>query len=63
MPLDPISETQGLLNDLGYDVGKPDGRMGSRTANAIRLFQLQAGMKVTGEVSGELISKLKAKKG
>jgi localization factor PodJL len=62
-PLDPISETQTLLNGLGYDIGSPDGKMNTRTANAIRLFQLQSGMKVTGEVSDELITKLKAKKG
>jgi peptidoglycan hydrolase-like protein with peptidoglycan-binding domain len=39
---------------LGYNVGEPDGQFGGRTANAIRLFQLQQGLKVTGEVSPEL---------
>ena len=63
MTSNPISAAQTLLNGLGYDVGKADGRMGIRTANAIRLFQLQAGMKVTGEVSDELLTKLRAKKG
>ena len=63
MPVNPIAQIQALLNDLGYAVGEPDGKMSVRTSNAIRLFQLQAGMKVTGEVTGELIARLRAKKG
>jgi localization factor PodJL len=58
-----VSEAQKMLNKLGYDVGTPDGQMGTRTANAIRLFQLRSGMKVTGQVSDELIAKLRAKAG
>lgn len=61
--IDPIQETQQLLNDLGFDAGTADGRMGTRTTNAIRLFQLQSGMKVTGEVSDDLIAKLRSKRG
>ena len=60
---DPITETQELLTKLGYNVGTPDGKMGSRTANAIRLFQLQSGMKVTGDVSTELIDVMRTKAG
>jgi localization factor PodJL len=63
MSANPIAQIQGLLNDLGYAVGEPDGKMSTRTSNAIRLFELQAGMKVTGEVTGDLIARLKAKKG
>jgi hypothetical protein len=37
--------------------------MGSRTANSIRLFELQSGMRVTGEVTPELLVKLKARLG
>ena len=33
----------------------------SRTTNAIRLFQLQYGLKVTGEVTADLISQLAGK--
>jgi peptidoglycan hydrolase-like protein with peptidoglycan-binding domain len=58
----PILQAQTLLNDLGYAVGTPNGRMGKRTANAIMLFEFQSGMKVTGGVSDELIAKLKARK-
>ncbi|CAN5347284.1 peptidoglycan-binding protein [soil metagenome] len=59
----PVQEAQQLLNDLGFDAGAADGRMGTRTTNAIRLFQLQSGMKVTGEVSDDLIAKLRSKRG
>ena len=58
---DPIGEAQQLLNKLGFNIGEPDGRMGVRTTNAIRLFQLQYGLKVTGEVTADLISQLQAK--
>ncbi len=59
----PVSEAQELLTKLGFNVGTPDGQMGSRTANAIRLFQLQSGMKVTGEISPELLDAMRAKAG
>ena len=59
----PVEEAQRLLNRLGFEVGTPDGKMGARTANAIRRFQLQQGMSVTGEVDGALIAELKARQG
>jgi localization factor PodJL len=61
--LDPIGEAQQLLNKLGFNIGEPDGRMSVRTTNAIRLFQLQYGLKVTGEVTADLISQLQARTG
>ncbi len=60
---DPIMTAQALLLQLGFNVGEPDGKMGDRTANAIRLFQLQSGMAVTGEATPDLISALQAKAG
>jgi localization factor PodJL len=60
---DPVGLTQKLLDKLGFNIGDPDGKMGARTQNAIRLFQLQSGMKVTGEVTRDLISQLQAKLG
>ncbi len=59
----PVGLTQQLLNRLGYNIGVPDGKLDARTTNAIRLFQLQSGMPVTGEVSEALISKLQANLG
>jgi len=59
----PILKTQQLLSKLGYSVGTPDGQMGARTAAAIRLFQLQSGLKVTGEINQDLIAAMEAKAG
>ncbi len=58
-----VSEVQRLLKRAGYDIGKVDGIMGNRTANAIRLFQLQARMKVTGTPSMELLNHLRQRLG
>ena len=58
---DLVGKTQMLLDKLGYNIGQADGKLGGKTVNAIRLFQLQEGMKVTGEVTPELISALQSK--
>ena len=60
---DLTQQAQTLLIGLGYDIGEADGKMGARTANAIRLFELQSGMKVTGRASTTLVDKLRAKRG
>ena len=60
---DQIGKTQALLTRLGFNIGEPDGKMGARTTNAIRLFQLQSGLKVTGEVTDDLLQQLQAKAG
>lgn len=44
-----IRSLQQTLNDLGYDAGSPDGRMGGRTRAAIRQFQTDQELRVTGE--------------
>ena len=59
----PVAEAQLLLSKLGFNVGTPDGKMGNRTANAVRLFQLQSGMKVTGEITPDLIEAMRSKSG
>ena len=53
-----VKTIQQLLQKLGYNVGTPDGKMGTRTASAIRLFQLQSGMRVTGDVTPEYLQRL-----
>lgn len=60
---DPVTLTQQLLTKLGFNIGEPDGKMGLRTANAIRLFQLQSGMPVTGEITPELLDQMKRSAG
>ncbi len=60
-PINLIGKTQSLLDRLGYKIGDADGKMGGRTTSAIRLFQLQEGMKVTGQVTPELVQVLESK--
>ncbi len=54
-----VMEVQRLLKKIGYDVGPVDGILGNRTANAIRLFQLQSRMEVNGKPSPELLERLR----
>jgi localization factor PodJL len=58
-----IGKAQGLLDQLGYNIGTADGKLGGRTSNAVRLFQLQQGMKVTGQITPELIAAMESKTG
>ena len=43
------SEVQRALNYFGYDVGTVDGRLGPRSAEAIRRYQRMAGLEPTGK--------------
>ena len=62
-PQNLVGKAQGLLDKLGYNIGTADGKLGGRTSNAIRLFQLQQGMKVTGQITPELIAAMESKTG
>src|SRR5690606_10961500 len=53
-----VDKVQRLLNDMGYDAGPVDGMMGSRTRSAIRKFQLERGLPVTGAPSQSLYEAL-----
>ncbi len=57
-----IASVQMKLQKLGFDI-EVDGKMGSRTANAIRLFQLEHGLPVNGAMSAELVAALAATAG
>lgn len=48
-PHDVISGIQGRLNNLGFDAGPVDGVIGDQTQAALRRFQQQHGLPVTGE--------------
>ncbi|MEE9315129.1 MAG: peptidoglycan-binding protein [Rhizobiaceae bacterium] len=54
-----IARIQSGLRAYGHDV-KVDGKMGQQTATAIQRFQLDYGMKVTGEPSDLVLKKLRA---
>jgi localization factor PodJL len=54
-----IARTQQLLARRGFDPGPADGLMGDRTREAIRLFEKQSGMPAHGEVTAELLKRLR----
>jgi hypothetical protein len=59
--MDPVTETTGLqarLRNLGYAVGRIDGKLGPRTEDAIRAFQQDHGLSVTGQPDDPLRAKL-----
>jgi len=47
-PLETPLQVQTALRELGYDPGKLDGRWGPRTANALRVFQRDEGIRADG---------------
>ena len=53
-------ELQQLLERHGFDVGKPDGRLGARTRAAIRGFQARIGRVPDGFASASLLKRLRA---
>lgn len=59
--LDPAAEPtgiQGRLVNLGYGPGPIDGRIGAQTQSALRRFQKDKGLKVTGDADQDTIDKL-----
>jgi len=50
--------TQETLRDLGHTSGPIDGIMGSGTAAALRAFQQQEGLRVTGRANPETLAAL-----
>jgi localization factor PodJL len=62
-PQDIIGKAQNLLDKLGYNIGQLDGKAGGRTTNAVRLFQLQQGLKVTGQITPDLIAAMESMSG
>ncbi len=54
-----VSAIQAGLKNYGYDDIVIDGVMGSQTSKAIKRFELDYGLKITGEPSKSLLKKLK----
>ncbi|HEV8438776.1 MAG TPA: peptidoglycan-binding domain-containing protein [Methylomirabilota bacterium] len=50
--------TQETLRDFGYTPGPSDGVMGFSTASALRAFQRQEGLRVTGRANPETLGAL-----
>jgi lytic murein transglycosylase len=53
-------ELQQRLAYHGFDVGEPDGRVGTKTRTAIREFQLRAGLIPDGFASTQVLDHLRA---
>jgi lytic murein transglycosylase len=52
-------DLQARLAQRGYDVGQPDGAIGSKTKAAIADFQQRAGLPVNGRASAKVLEALK----
>jgi peptidoglycan hydrolase-like protein with peptidoglycan-binding domain len=53
-----VLEAQKKLNDAGYNVGTPDGKIGPHTRTAIRKYQQDKNLTVTGKLDESTLSNL-----
>jgi peptidoglycan hydrolase-like protein with peptidoglycan-binding domain len=53
-----IRRVQAALNEIGYGPVEVDGRGGGKTANAIRRFELDNGLPMTGTAGDAVVAKL-----
>lgn len=53
-----VKEVQERLNELGYDCGKADGKMGEKTTSALKKFQKDSGLTADGKVGPKTIEAL-----
>ena len=54
-----IAKAQAALLELGYDVGKVDGKLGSKTKTAVKAFQKKHHLNVDGKITEKLLEQLK----
>jgi lytic murein transglycosylase len=55
-------DVQRLLNERGYDVGAPDGRIGPKTQAALKEFQAKIGLPANGRAGGKVLEALRREK-
>ncbi|MDX2201514.1 MAG: peptidoglycan-binding domain-containing protein [Hyphomicrobiaceae bacterium] len=55
---DVIRAAQGWLHALGYQPGPANGLMSEATRNAIRAFEISAGLPAKGRISADLVKRL-----
>lgn len=60
-PLSAVRQAQERLNQLGYAAGTADGLVGPKTRAALRRFQQEKGLKVTGVLDAATADKLNAR--
>ena len=53
-----VRQAQQRLNELGYDVGRPDGAAGPRTQGALRAFQRDNGLNPSGRLDAATMDAL-----
>jgi membrane-bound lytic murein transglycosylase B len=58
-----IEEMQGYLNALGYDTGKPDGKVGPMTRKALKAFQMANGYPADAYPTRAIIAAMKTMAG
>jgi len=54
-----VREVQSYLKDLGYNISAVDGQPGPKTRAAVRAFQSDVGLTVTGNIDGLLLKELR----
>jgi hypothetical protein len=52
-------ELQQRLARIGYDIGEPDGKLGSKTRNALRAYQRRSGKVPDGFASASVLDSLR----
>ncbi|MBD0325221.1 MAG: peptidoglycan-binding protein [Pyrinomonadaceae bacterium] len=57
-PDETVKRAQEALNAAGYDVGTPDGAAGTRTIAAVRKFQADKGIPVSGKLDDATLTAL-----
>jgi len=55
-----VAEVQRLLNKTGFKAGPVDGKMGGKTRRAIRQYQSENGLKITGKPDAVLMRSLQS---
>jgi len=53
-----LMEAQKKLNQDGFDAGRADGRWGSKTAEAVKIFQEKNNLPVTGKIDQQTLAEL-----
>ena len=54
-----IRDIQRMLKKLGYEPGPIDGILGPRTREAIRAFETESGLQLTGEATEDMFARLR----
>ncbi|MBV1774979.1 peptidoglycan-binding protein [Burkholderiaceae bacterium DAT-1] len=54
-----VKEAQGRLNDLGFPVGTPDGKMGKKMITQLKAFQQARGIPASGNLDAATVQALK----